>query len=148
MRHVQKALLSRPIGQRQLQEAGRYQHKNEIIIELTYQGDTFDKKCRKAKEALHDETSEDTLYFRNSRASCIFRHRSYKMSSYEGKTSLQCRHASGMNSTRVIGSYRKHDKYYPTCWCNSAPWTPRFASIYLVTLNLPATELLVQPPPI
>jgi len=44
--------------------------------------------------------------------------------------------------------YRKHHIDQPSRQRHSAPGTPRVASIRLLPIDLPAAELLVQPPTI
>lgn len=45
-------------------------------------------------------------------------------------------------------THRKYDIDEPPCYCYIAPWVPRVTHVRLVTLDLPAAEMLVQPPPV
>lgn len=45
-------------------------------------------------------------------------------------------------------TYREYHENKPATHYDIAPWTPGITPVHLLSLNLPTTELLIQPPPV
>jgi hypothetical protein len=115
--------------------------------EHSHQRQTLDEERPEAQEAPHDEAGQYTLNLRNARTGGVFCQGADEVGGDEGESSL-----FGQSAQFAVGGScceRTHSEkhvYEPSRHRDRAPQMPRIACAVVVDLQLPAAELLVQPP--